>query len=138
MHVHRNPYEVFRSTRWTMMRSSAWQRLQRRASECFDERTLRQYKELYDAFFAQRNLIPSGCFHEVAFEDLVRNPVEEIRGIYERLSLGEFKAVEPALRRHVESLSGYRKNVFSDLPEELRHRIAALWGRSFEEWGYPT
>ncbi len=137
VHIHRNPYDVFRSTRWTMERSSAWQRLQEREARCFEERTLRQYKELYDAFFSQRDLVPCGNFHELAFEDLERSPVDEIRKVYDSLSLGEFGAVEPSLRTYVESISAYRKNIFRDLPQELRERIAMHWRRSFEEWGYP-
>lgn len=137
VHIHRNPYDVFQSTRWTMTRSSSWQRLQQRTSECFEDRTLRQYKDVYEAFFAERDLIPGGHFYEVAFESLERDPVGAIRNVYEHLSLGEFEAVEPALQRHVESLSGYRKNAFSELSQEVRQRIATEWHRSFEEWGYP-
>ena len=138
VHIHRNPYEVFQSARWTMTRSSRWQRLQRRDCESFDERTLRQYQEIYEAFFAQRGLIPSGQYHEVAFEDLERDPVGEMGKLYQRLCLGGFEAVEPALSRHAQSLAGYRKNVFDELPRDLRDRIALEWRQSFEEWGYPT
>ncbi len=137
VHIHRNPYDVFRSTCRTMERSSQRTRLQKRTSQNFEDRTLRQYKELYDAFFVQRDLIPSGCLHEVAFESLERDPIGEIRKVYEGLSLGEFEAVEPVLRQYAESLSGYRKSVFGELPQELRQRIASQWRRSFEEWGYP-
>jgi hypothetical protein len=101
-----------------------------------DDRTIRQFKEVYEVFFEERGLIPRGRFYEVKFENLEADPIGQMRGIYEALALPEFQAVEPALRRYVESLAGYKKNTFPELPAELRVRIAREWRRCFEEWGY--
>lgn len=138
VHIHRNPYAVFQSTRHTMLKLSPWSALQRPNHSDLDDRTIRQYKEVDEAFFEERGLIPEGQFHEVGFEELEKDPVGQVRGIYEALDLPAFQEVEPSLRRFVDSLSGYRKNIFSDLPEDLRQRIARQWRRCFEEWGYPT
>jgi hypothetical protein len=59
-----------------------------------------------------------------------------IRAAYERLGLTGFEAFRPRLQEYVESLAGYRRNEFGDLPPARRQRVARAWQRSFEAWGY--
>lgn len=101
-----------------------------------DELFIRRYVDMYDHFFAERPLIPAGRYCEVAFEDLDRDPVGQLREIYAKLDLPDFAEVEAAVRQYVASLSGYRKNEYPELPAPLRARIGVAWRRSFEEWGY--
>jgi hypothetical protein len=95
-----------------------------------------QYKELYDAFFEERGLITAGHFHEIGFEELEKDPLGEMRKLYDALGLPEFGNVEPNLRTYLHSLRDYRKNTFPELASDVRRRIAGEWGRCFEEWGY--
>src|SRR4029453_239352 len=132
------PYAVFQSFVHTYETGLPWGRLQRTDRFDWTGRLIRQYRELYDPFFAPRPLIPPGHFHEVGYEDLERDPLGEMRRLYEALGLPDFAAGEPALRRYPETLGGYRKNVFPPLPPDQRRRIAAEWRRCFEEWGYAT
>jgi hypothetical protein len=74
----------------------------------------------------------------VRFESLEKDPVTELRNVYEALGLPEFSGVEADLRDYVASLSGYRKNAYADLPDETRGRVAREWRRSFDEWDYPV
>jgi ribosome modulation factor len=55
-----------------------------------------------------------------------------MRKIYEALGLPEFATIEPTLRAYVDSLSGYRKNMFPELAPNIRRRIAGGWRRCFE------
>src|SRR5207244_7988419 len=50
VHIHRNPYAVFQSTRRTVLKVSPWSVLQRPDHSDLDDRTIRQYKEVYDVF----------------------------------------------------------------------------------------
>ena len=136
VHIHRNPYHVFRSTRHTMEESCRRQCLQRREGQSFDERVLSQYEKLYAAFFEDRPTIPPGRFCEVSFEELERDPVPHVRRIYEQLDLPAFSQTEQAVRRYALSLRGYRKNQYDELPTDLKRQIAARWRRCFDEWGY--
>lgn len=138
VHIRRNPVDVFRSTEhWLRSGIPVWT-LQRPDYRDLEDRILRQYKQVYEVFFEERGLIPKGHFHEVRFEDLEKDPLGQVRNIYETLDLPDFNPVEPALRRYLNSLAGYRKNVFPELPPKLKQRIAQEWRRSFEEWGYPV
>ena len=136
VHIHRNPYRVFQSTIHLMRAISPWITLQRPNFGDLEARTIRQYKEVYDAFFLERGLIPDGQYQEVAFEDLEADPVGEMRRIYAGLALGDFGHVELALERYILSLEGYKKNEFPDLRVELREQIAREWRPCFDAWGY--
>jgi hypothetical protein len=138
VHVHRDPFAVFQSSRRTFLVNFEWQRLERPRLDDLDDWILRQYREMYDAFFAERDLIPAGRFHELRFEDLEKDPVGQLRATYEALGLPDFAVAAPAVETYVASLAGYRRNTFPELPGSLRQRIAQEWKPCFEAWGYPT
>lgn len=137
VHIHRDPYTVFQSLVHTHETGLPFARLQETRDFDWSARILRQYREMYDAFFDQRGLIPEGRFHELSFAELEQDPVGSMRGLYAALGLPGFEQVEQPVRRYLDSLSGYRKNEFPDLGPEVRRRVAGEWGRCFEEWGYP-
>jgi hypothetical protein len=136
IHIHRHPLAVFQSTLHTARKVGPWWALQRNSFHDLTERTIRQFKEVYDVFFEEQGLIPNGHFHEMAFEDLEQDPLGQIRQAYEALDLPNFNHVEPKLRRYVDTLVGYKKNTFLNLPANLRQRIAQDLARCFDEWGY--
>jgi hypothetical protein len=138
VHIHRDPYTVFQSMLHTYRTGLPFGRLQRTNEVDWTQRAIRQYKELYAAFFEERCLIAAGHFHELGFEALEKDPVGEMRKLYEALGLPKFAKVEQTLRTYVDSLSGYRKNIFPELAPDVRHRIASEWRKCFEEWGYPV
>jgi hypothetical protein len=135
VHIHRNPYAVFLSNRARHDSATGYSRLQRSA-KTDDEMFIQRYRQMYEVFFAERELIPASQFHELSFEDLERDPIAQIRTIYEKLDLPAFAGVEQALRRHVRGQSDYRRNQYVDVSASLRSRLSSAWRRSFEEWGY--
>jgi hypothetical protein len=138
IHVHRHPYEVFRSFQ-RLMTSDVWGScLQRPDMKSIPERILKQYTILYDAFFEERDLIPQGQFYEVAFEALEHDPEGQLRGIYNSIGLGSFEPVVPQVRSYIASIADYKKNSHTPLTTEWQERVAVTWSRSFEEWGYST
>jgi hypothetical protein len=137
VHIHRDPFAVFQSTRKMLQVNLEMHRVQRPRQDDLDKQILQQYRTMYDAFFEERRLIPEGHFHEVGFEQLEQDPVGQVRGIYDALDLPDFAPAEPALRRYVDSIAGYQKNEFPTLPSELRVRIAKAWRPCFDEWRYP-
>jgi hypothetical protein len=137
VHVHRDPYAVFSSTRKMLTVNFSMHCLQRAPTgRDLDEWIIRQYREMHDAFFEERDLIPPGQYHEVRFEELEADAIGRMQRVYDALSLPDFSEVRPALERYVEGIRGYRKNEFPELPEALRRRIADAWRACFEQWGY--
>lgn len=136
VHIHRNPYHVFQSTKRQTQIMSRATRLQNGNGQPLDTRIIEGYKEMYDVFFEERPLIPAGQFHEICFEELEKDRMGQIRQLYQALNLPGFETMRPLLQRYVESLAGYQKNEYAELPPALRSQIARAWRRSFEEWGY--
>lgn len=138
VHIHRDPYTVFQSTRH--LHAGGWRNY---AFQTLDESTLRErvlsnYEQMMDAYFEERSLIPAGRFAEVAFGDLEIDPMGQVERVYRELGLPTFDDVRPKVEEYVRSLAGYRKNKHVELPEDLRAEIARRWRRSFEEWEYPV
>ena len=134
IHIHRHPYAVFQSTIHTWRQVAPWWAFQKNVID--EETVIRDYAEVFDAFFEQRHLVPQGHYCEVAFDDLERDPVREVRRIYERLQLPEFAQAESAVQEYVDSLTGYSRNRFPELPDATRQRLAREWARCFDEWDY--
>jgi hypothetical protein len=138
VHIYRDPYVVFQSTRHMMRKAWPWSCLQRPDESDLDDRIVRQYKEVFEVFFAERPLIPPGHLHEMRFEELEQDPIGQLQRLYEHLDLPDFASVEPVLRDYLRSLAGYQKNTFPELSAEVRERLAREWRDCFEAWGYPT
>lgn len=138
IHIHRNPYQVYQSTRHYHDTAAWYTYLQKPDLGGVEERIIRRYRDLHDAYFAQKHLIPSENFHELRFDDLERDPVGEMRLIYEKLDLGGFDSFEPHLKDYLNSIQDYQKNSFIHLNENERKIIATAWKREFEAWNYPT
>jgi hypothetical protein len=136
VHIYRNPYTVFQSTRRLHEKGIESYSLQRPNRNGLDERILRRYQVMYDTFFEERPLIPEGRLCEVRFEDLERDPVGEVKKVYEHLQLPGFDSAEDRLMGYVRSTAGYKKNDYAPLDPELRSRIATAWERNFRVWGY--
>ena len=136
VHIHRNPFTVYQSTRHTFSRVLRITRLQGGSGYDAEGSVLRRYREMYDVFFEERGLIPEGRYCEVGFESLESDPIGTMRGVYEALRLPDFRGAEADLKAYMATISGYRKNSFPELAPEKRGRIAVEWRRCFEEWGY--
>lgn len=136
IHIHRNPIAVFQSFVHTYETGLPFGRLQRTDQLDWTGRLIRQYRELYEAFFEERGLIRADRFHEIGFEELEKDPVGEMRKLYEALALPEFARIEPVLRTYLDTQSDYRKNQFGEIDPAVRGRIVSEWRRCFDEWGY--
>jgi omega-hydroxy-beta-dihydromenaquinone-9 sulfotransferase len=136
VHIHRDPYVVFRSTRHMIRAVQVFYHLRDGPLQDGEDGIIAVYNEMYDAYFEERGFVPAGRLCEVSYEDLEREPVGVVGSVYESLALSGFEDVKPRLEGYLKTIAGYRKNRHDDLPDELRQRIAREWGRSFDEWGY--
>jgi len=137
IHIHRNPYAVFRSTRHfydTLVRHVNLQRLSLREAE---KGILKRYAMMYDAFFTEKTLIPDGRFFEVSYEELDKNPMPVMANLYQSLGLENFEQAKPLMQAYLDSMQSYTKNPSSPMSEETKSRIYEAWQRSFLAWGYP-
>jgi hypothetical protein len=135
--IHRHPFEVFRSYVQMLGKFSAQYNFASfERGEMVNNFAIAIFKEINEAFFADRDLIPKDHYCEIGYESLVKDPIGQMRSIYDSLDLPDFKVVEPTLRNYLKSIADYKKNKQVELPEKLRARLAAEWPRYFQEWGY--
>jgi hypothetical protein len=135
VHIVRDPYVVFPST--VNLWKSLYRKhgLQRPTFAGLEEQVLTTFTRLYARLEEGRRLVPPGQFHELRYEDLVRDPVGQMRLLYERLGLGGFEDCRPRLERYVESIAGYETNRYELTPEQ-RAQVAERWDDVIRRYGY--
>lgn len=132
IHLHRNPYRVYQSIRH-LYDTMGWYLYMQRPEGMADF-ILRQYRVMYDAFFAQQALIPEGHYYEVRFEAFERAPLPTLKAIYRHFNWDGFEKLKPRLEGHSAEIAGYRPNVYPPLAPSIRAKVAAL--PTFEAWHY--
>jgi hypothetical protein len=136
IHIRRDPHVVFQSTLHMYRKTMCYWQLQRPLTPGFEDRILAVYRAMYDAFFEERALIPPGQFCEVAYEELVRAPIDQVEAIYDALGLAGFGVVRTRMQEYLDAIGGYKRNTHAPLTGTHRERVHREWRRSFEEWGY--
>lgn len=136
VHIVRNPYAVFASTvnLWRSLYENHG--LQKPNFRGLEEHVFSTYSYLYDRLEATRALVKPGNFHELRYEDLVADPVGEVRRLYDGLNLGGFEALRPRLEAFWAAQSGYQTNRYPRLSAEVRDRIGQRWGKVADRYGY--
>lgn len=135
IHIVRNPYDVFMSTKKLWRDSFAYVHLQTPSDELVQEITLDWYEKLFKLFERDRNLIDSRSIVEVRYEDLDYQPEKTVADIYEKLELKKFDFMRDRLERYVQSLKNYRKNSH-ELSVHERDLVSARWKDNFVRYNY--
>ena len=100
-----------------------------------EEHVFQTFTRMYDAFERDRHLIGPGQFCEVRYEELVADPVGQMRAVYERLGLGDFETVRPAIDEYAAGQKDYKTNRYQITPE-MRAEVARRWGKFIRQYGY--
>jgi hypothetical protein len=136
VHAVRCPYDVFASTAHLHQRMLPITTLQPIEAGRHAPAILSLYEEMMRGYFADRVRIPPGNLVEVRFEDLERDPLGELRRIYQRLDLPGYAQAEPAFEQYIASQRSYTKNRLN-LRDDERRAINERWAFAFKELGYP-
>ena len=135
IHITRNPYAIFASTRRLWQALDAAQGFQIPKHENLDEYILDCFESMYRGFESQRPRVDPAQICDVKYEELVQDPVESVRSLYEKLNLGDFEHMRAKLEKYVLGLKGYQPNRHHLAPD-LVQRINARWESFFERYGY--
>jgi hypothetical protein len=135
VHIVRDPHVVFPSTVKLWKTLYSMHGLQKPTFAGLEEHVYATGLRMYDKLEETRSLLAPSRFFELRYEDLVRNPVGQMRALYEQLGLDGFEAMKPRLERYLASVAGYETNRYS-LDPELRAQIRERWGRIIERYGY--
>jgi hypothetical protein len=136
VHIVRDPYVVFPST------VNLWQALyqthglQRPTFAGLEEEVFATFVHLYEKLEAGRNLVEPSRFYELRYEDLIRDPLGQMRALYEQLGLDNFDKLLPRLEQYLADHAGYQTNRYPALTPELRAEITRRWGKVICRYGY--
>jgi len=136
IHIHRNPYVVFESTRNFYRKLLPAYALQPYDSEAAEPVILDAYPRMLKRLYADTANVGAEQFIEVAYADLDAHPMACLEEIYGQLGLGEFERQAPRFQAYLESIRGYRKNPHRFTAETL-DKVDAAWGEWLRRWDYP-
>jgi hypothetical protein len=135
IHIVRDPLAVYPSTIRLWKSLCSIQALQIPDFHGLEENVLEGFCRMYDQFEQDRGLLDERDFFELRYEDLVRDPINILRELYEKLELGDFSQAETALAAYLETQRSYQTNKHQVSPEE-QQRIERLWGPYMRKYGY--
>jgi hypothetical protein len=135
VHIVRDPYVVFPSTvnLWKSLHETHG--MQTPTFAGLEEYVFATFTHMYEKLEEGRQLVQPSHFYELRYEDLVREPVEEMRKLYEHLTLGGFEQVRPRLQEYLAKSRDYRTNKY-DLKPEMRAQIDQRWGEVMRRYAY--
>ena len=139
IHIYRNPYVVFPSTRHFFTRLLPELALQRvdpvQIEALIEDLILDSYPSMMTALLSDSANLPADSFVDIRFEDLETNPLREIEKIYQTLELPGFTQARPRFEDYLTRIQGYRKNRYS-FDSEMIQLVEANWAPFIKRWGY--
>ncbi|MEX0675750.1 MAG: sulfotransferase [Pirellulales bacterium] len=135
VHIVRDPYTLFSSTVRLWKTLYKFEALQEPTYAGLDEYVFSCFEKMYEKFNRDRALVAQSRLFEVRYEDLVRDPIEQMRALYEHLELGEFETALPKLQTYFKDHEGYRVSTYR-ISDELREQIDRRWGKYMRRYGY--
>lgn len=129
-----------RYTQWCFFLAEGWRNYVRASIE---EVAAFQYRAANDAILAAKHMVPQNQWIEVFYEDLVRDPVQGFRGIFESCDL----QFDPVLEEHCRNVLDTPYDAFGEIRldkwrdgrnRELVERVLPFVVKTSVAMGYPT
>lgn len=137
IHLHRHPCDVYRSNLHLAREGQVLFQLQHPTDGgSYEERFLDNYLKMELVYAREAAELSRDRVVEVRFEELVRDPVGQVRQIYRQLGLTMDARFRMRLRRYLRSIAGYRKNKFEPLQTETRREVCRAVEPLCRRWGY--
>ena len=138
IHIYRNPYIVFQSTRnfyFKLFRELSLQSLNAIDRHQLDELIFQSYSRMMTALQAESKGLPTNQFIEFRFEDFERSPIDHVQQIYQTLELEGFEQTKAAFEQYVGDRKTYQKNRYRFSPEDNK-QVYSRWSQFIDQWEY--
>lgn len=133
--IHRNPYEVYASNKRFWEVTNKIYAVGSTKSVDNNAIILQTYSEIMHRYLRDRELIPDGQLIEIAYEQLIQNPVDTMRKIYKRLGFNDFGYCEKVMKKYVEGQKNYVQ-LKHELPAYEREVVTKKLESFLKQWNY--
>jgi hypothetical protein len=135
IHIVRDPYVVFSSTvnLWQTLHKT--QGLQTPTNLELQEKVLSTFVRMYDKLEDGKASLRPDQFYELTYEDLIKDPVAEMKKIYDHFGIGGFPSCLPKLESYLAANKSYETNLYK-LSEVESAMIAKRWNGVIRRYGY--
>ena len=135
IHIYRNPYKVYLSTKKMRTRVLDKLALQKSSPEELDTQIINNYNRVMKTFFEQKDLIPKNQLVEIRYEDLVAEPEKQVKKIYSTLNLPGLDNALPEMHKYLIKQENYKVNVYQ-IDEKIIQHVQKNWEFTISKWGY--
>ncbi len=135
IHIHRDPYVVFKSTMRLYRSVFPTVGLQTISDAELEQFVLDAYRSMMARYLELRETIPASDLVEVAYDDLVSQPLAEVQRIYDELALPGWERAALPIERHINAQTSYRKNAFEISVGDIA-KVEAHWDFALRHWNY--
>lgn len=137
IHISRDPVDVYRSNMHLAREGHVVNQLQDPdQSDSYQTRFLDNYREMEDTYYRETAGLSSDQVTEIRFDQLERDPIAQVRRIYDELGLEFTDLFQQRLETYMAGIADYKKNRFNTLPEFEQRQITAKLGHLMHRWGY--
>jgi hypothetical protein len=135
IHIYRNPYKVYLST--IKMRNRVLDKLalQNASIKEIENQVIENYIRLMNSFFEQEKQIPKDRIVDVRYEDLVADPIKQVKLIYSKLKISGLDSALPEMQKYLERQKDYKTNVYK-IDDEILKRVKNNWDFTIKRWNY--
>lgn len=127
VHIHRDPVEVYASSRRSTRKVLRELALQRWDEAAVDEAILSAYPPMMEALLRDADGAPPSRLVHLSFEALLTDPLGELDAVWRALGLPEAEPSLAAIERYLATVEGYRQSDNALAPAE-RRAVRRRWG----------
>ena len=133
VHIRRNPYDVFASTRHYFRHLLPTLALQPFDHVDIERFVLETFVRLMRRYDEESVTVPGDRLYEVTYERLCRAPLDVLQEIHEQLRLPDWDLAHDHVMAYLASIEGYRTNQYAISAAE-RKMVDAAWRPYMSRW----
>jgi hypothetical protein len=135
IHIYRSPYLVYLSTKKMRLRVLEKLALQNGSEEDIETQVIQNYIRLLNSFFIQKEQIHKDRFVEISYENLIADPIQQVKQIYNILKLPGFESALPEMQKYLDAQAEYKTNVYT-IDQSVIDHVNKNWKFAVDHWGY--
>jgi hypothetical protein len=135
IHIYRNPYVVYLSTRHLYKTAIPPFNVQNYPALKMERDFLQIYRRMMLRFFELEKIVPEDRLFSIRYEDFAEDPLPTLQRAYTHLGIEGWEEAEPTLNTYLKTLGGYRKNRYNMSEEDIA-TVQRHWGFAIDRWGY--